>query len=164
MKKLIALLVMVMSLGFSSLGLCSPASNTLDKEEQVMAALVKVVSGEADLKTLEADLTPGMKKNFNAEAVKSAQKGVTDTFGKLSNMRLYLLRKEEKADVLIFFTDAKKVPNAQLEAVFDVSGKKPLLNSFLMAPTDVQKLRQAARERAEKARQQAQNQKAQQTK
>lgn len=42
MKKLIALLVMVMSLGLSSLGLASPASDALKTEEQAVDAVMKV--------------------------------------------------------------------------------------------------------------------------
>ena len=39
MKKLIALLVMVMSLGLSSLGLASPASDALKTEEQALSLI-----------------------------------------------------------------------------------------------------------------------------
>ena len=63
MKKLIALLVMVMSLGLSSLGLASPASDALKTEEQAVDAVMKVLTSNTDLATVETYFTPELKKN-----------------------------------------------------------------------------------------------------
>ena len=65
MKKLIALLVMVMSLGLSSLGLASPASDALKTEEQAVDAVMKVLTSNTDLATVETYFTPELKKNSN---------------------------------------------------------------------------------------------------
>ena len=73
MKKLIALLVMVMSLGLSSLGLASPASDALKTEEQAVDAVMKVLTSNTDLATVETYFTPELKKNFTAAALKTTK-------------------------------------------------------------------------------------------
>jgi hypothetical protein len=148
MKKLIALLVMVMSLGFSSLGFCSSASDLLAKEEQVVETLVKVMGSEAELSTLQPYMTDGLQKNFRAAQVQKAQKGVSDNFGKMSNLRLLRLDKQKDADILIYVADAKKVPNVRIEVIFETKGKKAMLNSFGMSPIDLQKIEQQIQQQA----------------
>ena len=114
MKKLIALLVMVMSLGLSSLGLASPASDALKTEEQAVDAVMKVLTSNTDLATVETYFTPELKKNFTAAALKTTKKNVEDQIGKISDLKLYQLRRFDNADELVYVGKANKSPNAVL--------------------------------------------------
>lgn len=112
MKKLIALLVMVMSLGLSSLGLASPASDALKMEEQAVDAVMKVLTSNTDLATVETYFTPELKKNFTSAALKTTKKNVEDQIGKISDLKLYQLRRFDNADELVYVGKANKSPNA----------------------------------------------------
>lgn len=154
MKKLIALLVMVMSLGLSSLGLASPASDALKTEEQAVDAVMKVLTSNTDLATVEAYFTPELKKNFTAAALKTTKKNVEDQIGKISDLKLYQLRRFDNADELVYVGKANKSPNARVVVIFDTKGRNPMMNGLVIMPADIQKEIQQAQ-----AAQQAKNKK-----
>ena len=131
MKKLIALLVMVMSLGLSSLGLASPASDALKTEEQAVDAVMKVLTSNTDLATVETYFTPA--------ALKTTKKNVEDQIGKISDLKLYQLRRFDNADELVYVGKANKSPNARVVVIFDTKGRKPMMNGLVIMPADIQK-------------------------
>ena len=139
MKKLIALLVMVMSLGLSSLGLASPASDALKTEEQAVDAVMKVLTSNTDLATVETYFTPELKKNFTAAALKTTKKNVEDQIGKISDLKLYQLRRFDNADELVYVGKANKSPNARVVVIFDTKGRNPMMNGLVIMPADIQR-------------------------
>lgn len=140
MKKVILALSMIMSLGMASLGFASPASDLLSQEENTVTKLVALLQGKGTYEEASNNFTPELKKNFNAKALENIQKNLKEQLGNISDVKLIRMDKAPNADRLIYISKAQKVPNVQMVYLFEVKGKKALLNGFNMAPIEVKEV------------------------
>ena len=137
MKKIILALTMIMSLGMASLGFASPASDLLNQEENTVNKVLALLQGKGSYEDASAGFAPALQKNFNPRAVASLQKGVKEQLGTISDTRLYRLQKAPNADFLVYLGKSQKAPNVQMNFIFEVKGKKALLQSLQLAPIEV---------------------------
>lgn len=137
MKKIIMMLTAVLSLGMTSLGFASPASDLLAQEEATTTKVIGLIQGKGQLAEVSTGFSPALQKNFNAAALDNMKKGVTEQLGGISNLKLVRLDKFADADRLIYIGDAKKAPNVQMTFVFSVKGKKAELQGLNMIPVEV---------------------------
>ena len=124
MKKLVMLVVMLLTLAFSAV--CSAASGKiLDAEETIAAKFM-----EGNYKAVSAMLTADMQKNFTQEAYTNFHSQLNSEFGQLTTKKLRIIEKFDDADVLTYQIIGEKVPAARFVFIFVLNGEKPLLNDF----------------------------------
>lgn len=141
MKKIIMMLMAVLSLGMASLGFASPASDLLAQEETTTTKVISLIQGKGQLAEVSTGFSPALQKNFNAAALANMKKGVTEQLGGISNLKLVRLDKFADADRLIYIGDAKKAPNVQMTFVFSVKGKKAELQGLNLIPVEVKQVK-----------------------
>ncbi|MCH3950220.1 MAG: hypothetical protein LKE33_04675 [Acidaminococcus sp.] len=139
MKKIVALLMMVLSLGFSSLGFASPASDTLAKEEEAVNAVMKVLTTNAPLSSAQPYFSDDLKKKFDEKTLANMKKSIDEQIGDISDLHLVVLEKAPEADRLIYAGKAKKAPAVRTVVVFQTKGKKPLMEGVSVMTADVKK-------------------------
>ena len=100
---------------------------------------MKVLTSNTDLATVETYFTPELKKNFTAAALKTTKKNVEDQIGKISDLKLYQLRRFDNADELVYVGKANKSPNARVVVIFDTKGRNPMMNGLVIMPADKRK-------------------------
>ena len=137
MKKIAAVLMMIMCLGYSSLGFASPASDTLAREEDAVAAVMKVLTGKAPLATAQEYFSPELKKKFTEDTLTQMKKNINAQIGEISDLKLVVLEKAVDADRLIYAGNAKKAPAVRTIVVFQTKGKKPLLDGVSVMSADL---------------------------
>ena len=150
MKKLILALTAVLTMGMTSLGFASPASDLLAQEESTAAKVVDLLQGKGQLTELTPSFTKELSKNFTAQALTNMQKGVTTQLGRMSDVKLARLDKFTDADRLTYLGKAQKAPNVQLTFVFVTSGKKALLQGVNVLPVEVKETPAAQQNTAKK--------------
>lgn len=124
MKKIVMLLVMLLTLAFSAV--CSAASGkVLDAEESIVAKFM-----EGNYKAVSSLISADMQKNFTETAYANFHAQLAKDFGKLTTNKLRVVEKFDDADVLTYQIIAEKVPAARFVYVFVLNGDKPLLNDL----------------------------------
>lgn len=124
MKKIVMLLVMLLTLAFSAV--CSAASGkVLDAEEAIVAKFM-----EGNYKAASSLISADMQKNFTETAYANFHAQLAKDFGKLTTNKLRVIEKFDDADVLTYQIIAEKVPAARFVYVFVLNGDKPLLNDL----------------------------------
>lgn len=124
MKKIVMLLVMLLTLAFSAV--CSAASGkVLDAEESIVAKFM-----EGNYKAVSSLISADMQKNFTETAYANFHAQLAKDFGKLTTNKLRVIEKFDDADVLTYQIIAEKVPAARFVYVFVLNGDKPLLNDL----------------------------------
>jgi len=124
MKKIVMLLVMLLTLGLSTV--CSAASGKiLDAEEAIVAKFM-----EGNYKAISPSISAEMQKNFTETAYANFHSQLATDFGKVTTNKLRVVEKFDDADVLTYQIIAEKVPAARFVYVFVLNGEKPLLNDL----------------------------------
>ena len=124
MKKIVMLLVMLLTLAFSAV--CSAASGkVLDAEEAIVSKFM-----EGNYKAVSSLISADMQKNFTETAYANFHAQLAKDFGKLTTNKLRVVEKFDDADVLTYQIIAEKVPAARFVYVFVLNGDKPLLNDL----------------------------------
>ena len=127
MKKILMLLVMVLTLAVSAV--CSAAGGkVLDAEEAIVA---KFMEGN-NYKAVSAMMSADMQKDWTENAYTNMHEQVAESFGKLTTNRLRVIEKLDDADVLVYQVVGEKIPSARFVYVFVLNGEKPLLKDFQM--------------------------------
>ena len=125
MKKLVMLLVMLLSLAVTAV--CNAASGKiLDAEEAIVA---KFVEG-GNYKAVSSMLSADMQKDWNEKAYANFQSSLTNAFGKLTTNKQRIIEKFAAQDILPYQIIGEKIPAARFVFVFVLNGEKPLLNDF----------------------------------
>ena len=125
MKKIVMLLVMLLTLAFSAV--CSAASGKiLDAEEAIVA---KFMAG-GNFKAVSSILSADMQKNWDEKSFTNFHTQINSQFGKLTTNKLRVIEKFDDADVLTYQIIGEKVPAARFIFVFMLNGEKPLLNDL----------------------------------
>lgn len=125
MKKIVMLLVMLLTLAFSAV--CSAASGKiLDAEEAIVA---KFMAG-GNFKAVSSMLSADMQKNWDEKSFTNFHTQINSQFGKLTTNKLRVIEKFDDADVLTYQIIGEKVPAARFIFVFMLNGEKPLLNDL----------------------------------
>ena len=124
MKKIVILLVMLLTLGLSAV--CSAASGKiLDAEEAIVAKFL-----QGNYKAISPSISVEMQKNFTETAYANFHAQLAKDFGKLTTNKLRVIEKFDDADVLTYQIIGEKVPAARFVFIFVLNGEKPLLNDF----------------------------------
>ncbi len=125
MKKMLMLLVMVMTLAVSAV--CSAAGGkVLDAEEAIVAKFM----GGNNYKAVSSMMSADMQKDWTENAYNNMHEQVAKSFGKLTTNRLRVIEKLDDADVLVYQIVGEKIPAARFVYVFVLNGEKPLLKDF----------------------------------
>lgn len=125
MKKIVMLMVMMLTLAFSAV--CSAASGKiLDAEEAIVA---KFMAG-GNYKAVSSMLSADMQKNWDEKSFTNFHSQINTQFGKLTTNKLRVIEKFDDADVLTYQIIGEKVPAARFIFIFMLNGEKPLLNDL----------------------------------
>ena len=125
MKKIVLLMVMLLTLAFSAV--CSAASGKiLDAEEGIVA---KFMEGN-NYKAISSLLSAEMQKNWDEKSFSNFHTQINSQFGKLTTNKLRIVEKFDDADVLTYQIIGEKVPAARFIFIFTLNGEKPLLNDL----------------------------------
>jgi hypothetical protein len=136
MTKKIMLLVTVFVVYFSSMCFASNGS-LLTSEEKISEQAIACITGESDYTELAKDFTSGLAKNLPASKFIELKKTIKEQLGSLSNSKLAILQKFDKADRVIYLANGSKIKTVEVAFVFDTTGKKPLLNEITMRPVEM---------------------------
>ncbi|MCD8199139.1 MAG: DUF3887 domain-containing protein [Phascolarctobacterium sp.] len=129
MKKSILMLMMLFMLAFASV--CSAAASNgkiLDAEEAVVNKFLNASNFSAVSGLLEGN----MKKDVTAEVYSNFKDQVSKNFGRLDDMTLRVVEKQNKNDVLVYLAKFEKIPEAEYIFVFELKGDKPFLVDFVL--------------------------------
>jgi hypothetical protein len=136
MIKKIMLLATVFVVYFSSMCFASNGG-LLTSEEKIAEQAIDCIAGQADYTELAKNFTDGLAKNLPASKFVELKKTVKEQLGSLSNSKLAILQKFDKADRVIYLANGSKTKNVEVAFVFETSGKKPLLNEITMRPVEM---------------------------
>jgi hypothetical protein len=136
MVKKIMLLVTVFVVYFSSMCFASNGS-LLTSEERIAEQAISCIAGESDYTELAKNFTTGLAKNLPASKFIELKKTVKEQLGSLTNSKLAILQKFDKADRVIYLANGSKVKNVEVAFVFETTDKKPLLNEITMRPVEM---------------------------
>ena len=136
MIKKIMLLATVFVVYFTSMCFASNGS-LLTSEEKISEQAIACIAGESDYTELAKNFTPGLAKNLTVSKFMELKKTVKEQLGSLSNSKLAILQKFDKADRVIYLASGSKAKNVEVAFVFETKGKKPLLNEITMRPLEM---------------------------
>ena len=137
MKKI---LVLVMILVIGLLNVCFASNGSLlDEEEGTATQVLSALAGKTELTAIQSNLSTGLAKKLTSAKFTEIKKTISDKIGRISDAKLLVLQKFEKADSLTFISKGSKSPNVEIRFVFETAGKKPLLNEITMRPVEVKK-------------------------
>lgn len=137
MKKIIALLTLVMTLAFAGVCLAGENGNALNKAERSVDKLVesfdasKAVAYSAVAKGFNSTL----QQKVSAEALPALQKQVTDKFGRLQEMKMVSFERFDQGDRATYLAAFSKEKVVRMIFVFDKDGK---MADFALLPVDVE--------------------------
>lgn len=125
MKKMLMMVVMVLTLAFSAV--CSASNGSvLDAQEKI----VKNFLNSSNYKSVAAVMNEDMKKNWDEKAYTNFKSQIEKDFGKINTNNLILVKKHQNADILLYQVASEKVPAARFVFLFQVEKEKPLLADF----------------------------------
>ncbi|MDD4321053.1 MAG: hypothetical protein PHH31_05820 [Acidaminococcaceae bacterium] len=133
MVKKIALLVTVLMIFFSSICFADNGK-LLTAEEKIAEQAISCISGQTEYRALAQNFTTGLAKNLSAYKFKDLKIKVDEQMGSLSNSKLVILQKFDKADRVIYLANGSKAKTVEMTFIFDTTGRKPLLNEIAMRP------------------------------
>ncbi len=133
MVKKIALLVSVLVICFSSMCFADNGK-LLTAEEKIAEQAISCIAGQTEYSALAQNFTTGLGKNLPAYKFKDLKIKINEQLGSLSNSKLVILQKFDKADRVIYLANGSKAKTVEMTFIFDTTGKKTLLNEIAMRP------------------------------
>lgn len=125
MKKMLMMVVMVLTLAFSAV--CSASNGSLlDAQEKIVGNFLK----GTNYKSVSALMNDDMKKNWDAKTYNNFKEQIAKDFGKINTQDLILVEKHKNADILLYQVTSEKVPAARFVFLFQVEKEKPMLADF----------------------------------
>ena len=125
MKKMLMMVVMVLTLAFSAV--CSASNGSLlDAQEKIVGNFLK----GTNYKSVSAVMNDDMKKNWDEKAYNNFKEQIAKDFGKINTQDLIIVEKHKNADILLYQVTSEKVPAARFVFLFQVEKEKPMLADF----------------------------------
>lgn len=125
MKKMLMMVVMVLTLAFSAV--CSASNGSLlDAQEKIVGNFLK----GTNYKSVSAVMNDDMKKNWDEKTYNNFKEQIAKDFGKINTQDLILVEKHKNADILLYQITSEKVPAARFVFLFQVEKEKPMLADF----------------------------------
>ena len=125
MKKMLMMVVMVLTLAFSAV--CSASNGSLlDAQEKIAGNFLK----GTNYKSVSALMNDDMKKNWDEKTYNNFKEQIAKDFGKINTQDLILVEKHKNADILLYQVTSEKVPAARFVFLFQVEKEKPMLADF----------------------------------
>lgn len=125
MKKMLMMVVMVLTLAFSAV--CSASNGSLlDAQEKIVGNFLK----GTNYKSVSAVMNEDMKKNWDEKTYNNFKEQIAKDFGKINTQDLILVEKHKNADILLYQVTSEKVPAARFVFLFQVEKEKPMLADF----------------------------------
>ena len=125
MKKMLMMVVMVLTLAFSAV--CSASNGSLlDAQEKIVGNFLK----GTNYKSVSALMNDDMKKNWDEKTYNNFKEQIAKDFGKINTQDLILVEKHKNADILLYQVTSEKVPAARFVFLFQVEKDKPMLADF----------------------------------
>lgn len=125
MKKMLMMVVMVLTLAFSAV--CSASNGSLlDAQEKIVGNFLK----GTNYKSVSAVMNDDMKKNWDEKTYNNFKEQIDKDFGKINTQDLILVEKHKNADILLYQVTSEKVPAARFVFLFQVEKEKPMLADF----------------------------------
>ena len=125
MKKMLMMVVMVLTLAFSAV--CSASNGSLlDAQEKIVGNFLK----GTNYKSVSAVMNDDMKKNWDEKTYNNFKEQIAKDFGKINTQDLILVEKHKNADILLYQVTSEKVPAARFVFLFQVEKEKPMLADF----------------------------------
>lgn len=125
MKKILMMVVMVLTLAFSAV--CSASNGSLlDAQEKIVGDFLK----GTNYKSVSAVMNDDMKKNWDEKTYANFKEQIAKDFGKINTQELILVEKHKNADILLYQVTSEKVPAARFVFLFQVEKEKPMLADF----------------------------------
>ncbi len=140
MKKIFLAVVMILALAVSGVAGAAPNNGSLlNDEEKIAVSVFNAFNGQGTYtENVNPYATAGLKKQLSGAKFKETQTKIKDAFGKMSNMKLFVLQKFDKADRLIYIAQGTKSPAVELTFTFDTTSKV-LVDAFALRPVEVKK-------------------------
>ena len=135
MTRKVMLLVTVLVMCFSSMCFANNGK-LLTSEEKIADQAISSISGQAEYSDLAQNFTAGLAKNLSSLKFRELKATVNEKLGSLSNGKLVILQKFDKADRVIYLANGSKAKNVEISFVFDTTGKNPLLNEITLRPIE----------------------------
>lgn len=136
MFKKVMLLVTVLVISFSSMCFANNGK-LLTSEEKIAEQAIGCIAGQTEYSLLAQNFTTGLAKNLPAYKFRDLKTKVQEQLGSLSDSKLAILQKFDKADRVIYLANGTKTKHVEIAFVFDTTGKKPLLNEISMRPIEL---------------------------
>ena len=136
MIRRIMLLATIFIVYFASICFASNGS-LLTSEEKISEQAIVCIAGGSDYAELAKNFTHGLAKNLPASRFIELKKTVKEQLGSLSNSKLAILQKFDRADRVIYLANGSKAKDVEIAFVFETTGKKPLLNEITMRPLEM---------------------------
>ena len=125
MKKMLMMVVMVLTLAFSAV--CSASNGSLlDAQEKIVGNFLK----GTNYKSVSALMNDDMKKNWDEKTYNNFKEQIAKDFGKINTQDLILVEKHKNADILLYQVTSEKVPAARFVFLFTVEKEKTMLADF----------------------------------
>ena len=125
MKKMLMMVVMVLTLAFSAV--CSASNGSLlDAQEKIVGNFLK----GTNYKSVSALMNDDMKKNWDEKTYNNFKEQIAKDFGKINTQDLILVEKHKNADILLYQVTSEKVPAARFVFLFQVEKEKPMMADF----------------------------------
>lgn len=145
MKKLFLTLCMLMTLAVSSAAMAAGVASDFSKEEAAADQFIKGLSDSTvTYASLSGTFAPSLKEKFGAEQYAALVNQIKERFGRNKEVKFAVMQRFDNADRLIYLGSFSKEQTAQMEFIFDTTGRKPLLVDFNMAAVQPQAEQQEA--------------------
>lgn len=136
MKKIIALLTLVMTLAFAGVCLAGENSSALSKMERGVERLVDSLNTANNVPYAEIakSFAPTLQERVPAAGLTALQKQVAEKFGRLQEMKMVSFERFDEGDRVVYLAGFSRETVVRLVFVFDKGGK---MTDFAFTPVEV---------------------------
>lgn len=137
MKKIIALLTLVMTLTFAGVCLAGENSSALSKMERGVERLVDSLNSANNVPYAEIakSFAPTLQERVPAAGLTALQKQVAEKFGRLQEMKMVSFERFDEGDRVVYLAGFSRETVVRLVFVFDKGGK---MTDFAFTPVQVE--------------------------
>ncbi|MEG0830849.1 MAG: hypothetical protein RSE47_02895 [Acidaminococcaceae bacterium] len=140
MRKIVAVIVLMVVLGISNLCMAASNSSILGNEEKTINRFLGAVTGSIGYsEELQMSLAPGLQKKITATNLGRLKAQIQATFGDLVESKLFSLEKYDKGDKVTYVGSFSKEEVTMLTFAFILEDGKPLLSDFAITPVQIKK-------------------------
>ncbi len=136
MKKIIALITLILILAFAGVCLAGENGSALNKAERSVDRLVDALDTGKNITYAEVakGFTPALQQKVPAVGLTALQKQVAEKFGRLQEIKMFSFERFDQGDRAVFLAGFSREKVVRMVFVFDKEGR---MNDFAFAPFNV---------------------------